>query len=182
MAFDKQQAGASCRKITVKQHFWKLLIVLISAFCIGQSNLAPFNNWTEPKCRMTIFLLFMENDFFTSEFALKSAFPRVLRSMELFSRRRWRLVSAQCQTTLVIALDALPLLFCIFINSTAYHLGIYKPSPPSTKELHGTTVTCKHCTKMEAILSNNFVCTKTIGRRNLDRFFRMNPQLQDGGT
>ena len=40
------------------------------------------------------------------------------------------------QTTLVIALDALSLLFCIFINATAYHLGRYEPSPPSTKELH----------------------------------------------
>ena len=40
------------------------------------------------------------------------------------------------QTTLVIALDALFLLFCIFINTTAYHLGKYEPSPPSTKELH----------------------------------------------
>ena len=38
---------------------------------------------------------------------------------------------------MVIALDALFLLFCIFINTTAYHLGRYKPSPPSTKELHG---------------------------------------------
>ena len=27
-----------------------------------------------------------------------------------------------CQTNLVIALDALSLLFCIFINTTAYHL------------------------------------------------------------
>ena len=45
--------------------------------------------------------------------------------MELFSR------------TLVIALDALFLLFCIFINTKAYPLGRYKPSPPSTKELHG---------------------------------------------
>ena len=27
------------------------------------------------------------------------------------------------QTTLVIALDALSLLFCIFINTTAHHLG-----------------------------------------------------------
>ena len=41
-----------------------------------------------------------------------------------------------CQTTLVIALDALSLLFCIFINTTSYHLGRYEPSPPSTKELH----------------------------------------------
>ena len=28
-----------------------------------------------------------------------------------------------CQTTLVIVLDALSLLFCIFINTTAYHLA-----------------------------------------------------------
>ena len=40
-----------------------------------------------------------------------------------------------CQTTLVIALDG-SLLFCIFINTTAYGLGRYKTSPPSTKELH----------------------------------------------
>ena len=43
-----------------------------------------------------------------------------------------------CQTTLVIALDALSLLFCIFINTTAYHLGRHEPSPPSNKELHGS--------------------------------------------
>ena len=41
-----------------------------------------------------------------------------------------------CETTLVIALDVLSLLFCIFVNTTSYHLGRYKPSPPSTKELH----------------------------------------------
>ena len=45
-----------------------------------------------------------------------------------------------CQTTLVIALDTLFLLFCIFINTTAYHLGRYKPSPPSTKELHSLVI------------------------------------------
>ena len=30
-----------------------------------------------------------------------------------------------CQTNLVIDLDALSLLFCIFMNTTAYHLGRY---------------------------------------------------------
>ena len=35
-----------------------------------------------------------------------------------------------CQTNLVIALDTLSLLFCIFINTTAYHLGRYEPSSP----------------------------------------------------
>ena len=30
------------------------------------------------------------------------------------------------------ALDALSLLFWIFLNTTVYHLGRYKPSPPST--------------------------------------------------
>ena len=49
--------------------------------------------------------------------------------MELFSR-------AQLSTTLVIALDAVSLLFCFLINTTSYHLGRYEPSPPSTKELH----------------------------------------------
>ena len=42
---------------------------------------------------------------------------------------------ANCQTNLVIALHALSLLFCSFINTTAIHLGRYKPSY-STKELH----------------------------------------------
>ena len=31
-----------------------------------------------------------------------------------------------CQTTLVFAIDAMFLLFCIFINTTAYHLGRYE--------------------------------------------------------
>ena len=48
-----------------------------------------------------------------------------------------------CQTTLVIALDALFLLFCIFINTTAYHLGRYEHSPPSTKNHHPGYVMCK---------------------------------------
>ena len=34
------------------------------------------------------------------------------------------------QTNLVIALCTLSLLFCKFINTTAYHLGRYKPSSP----------------------------------------------------
>ena len=42
-----------------------------------------------------------------------------------------------CYTNLVIILRALSLLSCNFINTTAYHLGRYKPSYPSTKELHG---------------------------------------------
>ena len=44
-----------------------------------------------------------------------------------------------CQTNLVIALYTLSLLFCKFINTTAYHLGRYEPSSPYTKELHGHT-------------------------------------------
>ena len=35
-----------------------------------------------------------------------------------------------CQTNLAIAVDALSLLFCIFVNTTAYHLGRYEPSSP----------------------------------------------------
>ena len=70
-------------------------------------------------------------------------------TMELFSRRRWRLVSAQlsnefgycpwCTVSIVLYFNALSLLFCIFINTTSYHLGRYDTSPPSTKELHGFT-------------------------------------------
>ena len=47
-----------------------------------------------------------------------------------------------CQMTLVIALDALSLLFCIFLNTTSYHLGRNEPSPPSTKELHDKKYFC----------------------------------------
>ena len=42
----------------------------------------------------------------------------------------------KCQTNLVISLHALSILFCNFISTTAYHLGRYMPSSPSTKELH----------------------------------------------
>ena len=43
------------------------------------------------------------------------------------------------QSTLVFALRVLSLLFWHFINTTDYHLGRYKPSPPSTKEFHAST-------------------------------------------
>ena len=39
-----------------------------------------------------------------------------------------------CQTNLDIAC-----IVCHFINTTAYHLGLYKTSSPTTKELHGQT-------------------------------------------
>ena len=35
-----------------------------------------------------------------------------------------------CETNLVIALYTPSLLFCKFINTTAYHLGRYEPSSP----------------------------------------------------
>ena len=41
-----------------------------------------------------------------------------------------------CQTNFVIALHALSLLFCDFINTKAYHLGRCETSSLSTKELH----------------------------------------------
>ena len=41
-----------------------------------------------------------------------------------------------CKTNLVIALHILSPLFCKFINTIAYHLGRYEPSPTSTMELH----------------------------------------------
>ena len=37
-----------------------------------------------------------------------------------------------CQTNLVIAIHAPSLLFKHFINTTAYHLGRYKPSSPAS--------------------------------------------------
>ena len=55
--------------------------------------------------------------------------------MKLFCRRRWRF---NCQTNLDIVLHELSLLFWPFTNTTAYQLGSYKPSYPSTKELHGS--------------------------------------------
>ena len=50
-----------------------------------------------------------------------------------------------CICPIVKQLWLLPLMhclycFCIFINSTAYHLDRYKPSPPSTKELLVCTI------------------------------------------
>ena len=46
------------------------------------------------------------------------------------------LYRSNSQTNLVMALHSLSLLFFYYINTTAYHLGRYKPSFPSTKELH----------------------------------------------
>ena len=43
-----------------------------------------------------------------------------------------------CQINLFIAFHALSLLFCNYINATAYCLGRFEPSSPSTKELHGS--------------------------------------------
>ena len=42
-----------------------------------------------------------------------------------------------CQKYLVIGLHALSILFCNFINTTAWHLRRCKPSSPSSKEAHG---------------------------------------------
>ena len=51
---------------------------------------------------------------------------------------------SNCQTNLVIAL----LLFCNFINRTAYHFGRCGPSSPSTKVLHGLACTVALIQKM----------------------------------
>ena len=51
-------------------------------------------------------------------------------AMELFSRRRWRVVSAQLSNKFGYALYTLPLLFCKFLNKTACHWGQYEPSSP----------------------------------------------------
>ena len=49
-----------------------------------------------------------------------------------------------CQTNLVIALYTLSLLFCKFINTTAYHLGRIKPSSPVS--CHATFLLSEGCT------------------------------------
>ena len=41
-------------------------------------------------------------------------------TMELFSRRIWRIMSANCQSNLVTALHTQSILFCNFINTSAY--------------------------------------------------------------
>ena len=69
---------------------------------------------------------------------LKAPFYSNLLLVNLLRARPWSsLVEggegsylSNCQTTLVIALDALSLLFCIFINTTVYHLGRYILSAP----------------------------------------------------
>ena len=48
------------------------------------------------------------------------------------------------KTNLVIVLDALSLLFWHLINTTANYLGIYKPSSPTIKELHGVLISREH--------------------------------------
>ena len=62
-------------------------------------------------------------------------------TMELFSRRRWKLVYAQSSNKFsYCSFVYSPLLFCHLINVVGYHLGQYMPSSPTTKELHGWTV------------------------------------------
>ena len=58
-------------------------------------------------------------------------------TMELFSRRRWRLVSAQLSNIFgYCRLGMHYLIIFNFINTTAYHLGRYESASPSTKKLH----------------------------------------------
>ena len=40
----------------------------------------------------------------------------------------------------VMVLYAPSVIFCCLINTTAYHLGRYEPSSPSSKELHGSSI------------------------------------------
>ena len=65
----------------------------------------------------------------TSHFTLILALVVLLDNLPIHRKRRGLYLS-NCQTNLVIALYALSLLFCKFINTTAYHLGRYKPSSP----------------------------------------------------
>ena len=53
------------------------------------------------------------------------------RSLVL-NRRVRQLTMSNCHKNVVIALHALSLLFCHFINTTANHLGRYEPSFAST--------------------------------------------------
>ena len=65
-------------------------------------------------------------------------FSNVCSPMEFFSRRRWRLVSAQvvscCVYELTKQVDSVQRAITKFV----WQLGRYEPSPPSTKELYGS--------------------------------------------
>ena len=56
--------------------------------------------------------------------------------MELFSREDEGWYRLNSQLSLLIVLREQSVLFWRFINVTAYHLGRYEPSSPSTKEIH----------------------------------------------
>ena len=58
-------------------------------------------------------------------------------SMELFSRRRWRLVSAQVVSCGVYENTNNRNSASRAITKVVWQLGRYEPSPPSIKELHG---------------------------------------------
>ena len=57
------------------------------------------------------------------------------------AKRIWRLVNAQMSHKFDYCLHALCQLFCNFMNTRDYPLGRYKPSSPSTKELHDSPKT-----------------------------------------
>ena len=72
-------------------------------------------------------------------------------SMELFSARRWRLVSAQLSNKFGVVPHELSILFFDLINTTDYPLRLYAPSSPSTKELHALSI----CWKYDILWHNN---------------------------
>ena len=68
-----------------------------------------------------------------------------------------------CQAKLVIAVDTLSLLFSIFINTTTYHLGRYKPSSPVSCSnpqniyLFIDTVLSRNCRQLHPVLTRQNV-------------------------
>ena len=56
---------------------------------------------------------------------------------KMVRNEKWCRYLSNCETNLVVGLNALSLLFRRYINTTGYQMGWYDPSSPSTKELHG---------------------------------------------
>ena len=90
------------------------------------------------------------------------------RTMELFSRRRRRLVSAQ-----------LPFIHCLYcfvssyINTTSYHLGRYEPSSP---------VSCRAPCQNHHVITTLLYHKRFISRQNDSRYSCKSRPLHVKGT
>ena len=134
-------------------NIWKNLNILCKQYyAVGHifmpNNPAIWSHWTWFLHMLSYLLLWnpvIGNPHLTFWLWFWNGDIRIRICMELFSRRRWRLVSAQVVSCCVYE-NTKHKRQCIKGNNQIFwQLDRYKPSPPSTKELHGIWLLCSYC-------------------------------------